>query len=423
VYPFLAYESVGNKLAADANVATLWDVSVKILLLHNYYQQPGGEDVVVRQEKALLEAHGHTVDLMTADNSSINGITSQAVAALSSIYSRRARRQVAERIADSRPDIVHVHNFFPQLSPSVYYACANAKVPVIQTLHNFRLICPNALLFREGKPCEDCVGRTIPWSGIRNACYRDSHVGTAVLATMLTTHRLWGTWQVVNAYIALSEFARRKLIAGGVPSSHLFVKPNCLVPDPGMRTRSGDYALFVGRLSPEKGINTLLAAWDHLPARRLKIVGDGPLRDVVEQANIPNVEFIGPQSSEAAMGLIGSAAFLVIPSECYENFPRVIVEAFAKGVPVLGSRMGSMEELIDDGRTGVLFWPGDAHDLANKAEWLFTHPEKQHCMSDEARREFETKYTAEQNYKQLMQIYGSATSVSKGRVAYATAAS
>jgi glycosyltransferase involved in cell wall biosynthesis len=396
---------------------------MKILLLHNYYQQPGGEDIVVQQEKALLEAHGHNVDLLTADNSCINGIKSQAAVALSSIYSRRSRVQVKERIADSKPDIVHVHNFFPQLSPSVYYACAKAKVPVVQTLHNFRLICPNALLFREGKPCEDCVGRLIPWPGIMNACYRDSHVGTAVLATMLTTHQLWRTWRLVDAYIALSEFARQKLIAGGVPSSHLFVKPNCLVPDPGTRVRSDDYALFVGRLSPEKGINTLLAAWAHLPARRLKIVGDGPLRDAVAQTNIPNMEFMGPQSSEAVMSLIGAAAFLVVPSECYENFPRVIVEAFAKGVPVLGSRIGSMEELIDDGRTGVLFRAGDVHDLANKAEWLFTHPDELQRMSNQARREFESKYTAEQNYKQLMQIYCSAASVSKDRVAYATAAS
>jgi glycosyltransferase involved in cell wall biosynthesis len=395
---------------------------MKILLLHNYYQQPGGEDAVVQQEKALLEAHGHNVDLLTADNSRIIGIKSQVGVALSSIYSRRSRVQVEERITDSKPDIVHVHNFFPRLSPSVYYACTKAKIPVIQTLHNFRLICPNALLFRDGTPCEDCVGRLIPWPGIKNACYRDSHVGTAVLATMLTTHRLWGTWQVVDAYIALSEFARRKLIAGGVPSSHLFVKPNCLMPDPGMCARSGDYALFVGRLSPEKGIKTLLAAWAHLPARRLKIAGDGPLRDVVEQTDIPNLEFIGPQSSEAVMSLIGAAAFLVVPSECYENFPRVIVEAFAKGVPVLGSRLGSIEELIDDGRTGVLFRPGDVPDLANKAEWLFTHSDEIRLMSVEARREFESKYTAEQNYRQLMQIYCSAASVSKGRAAYATAA-
>ena len=251
------------------------------------------------------------------------------------------------------------------------------------------------------------------------ACYRDSHVGTAVLATMLITHRLWRTWRLVDAYIVLSEFARRKLIAGGVPSSHLFVKPNCLTPDPGMRVGFGEYALFVGRLSPEKGIKTLLAAWARVPAGKLKIVGEGALRKAVEQTNIPNVEFLGPQSSETVMSLIEAAAFLVLPSECYENFPRVIVEAFAKGVPVLGSRIGSMEELIEDGQTGVLFRTGDVDDLANKADWLFTHPDQLQRMSDGARREFEAKYTDEQNYQQLMQIYCSATSVSKGRVAYA----
>jgi glycosyltransferase involved in cell wall biosynthesis len=239
---------------------------------------------------------------------------------------------------------------------------------------------------------------------------------------MLTTHRLWGTWQLVDAYIVLSEFARRKLTDGGVPSSHLFVKPNCLTPDPGMRAGSGDYGLFVGRLSPEKGIKTLLAAWAQLPARRLKIVGDGPLRDAVKQTNIPNVEFVGSQSNEAVMALIEAAAFLVFPSECYENFPRVIVEAFAKGVPVLGSRIGSTEELVDDFRTGVLFRSADPSDLANKAEWLFTHPDELQRMSVAARREFEAKYTAEQNYRQLIQIYLSASSVSKSRVATATAA-
>jgi glycosyltransferase involved in cell wall biosynthesis len=230
---------------------------------------------------------------------------------------------------------------------------------------------------------------------------------------MFTAHRLWGTWRKrVDAYIALSDFAQNKLVAGGVPASRLFVKPNCLLPDPGVRRESADFALFVGRLSPEKGIKTLLAAWSRLQGRNLKIVGDGPLRNAVETTEHANIEFVGRRSSEAVLELIGAAAFLILPSECYENFPRVIVEAFAKGVPVLGSRLGSLEELIDDGRTGLLFRPGDAEDLSIKAEWLFTHPHEVKGMSEAARKEFELKYTADRNYDRLIEIYHSAMEVS-----------
>jgi glycosyltransferase involved in cell wall biosynthesis len=391
---------------------------MKILILHNYYQQPGGEDLVVQQEQALLEAKGHTVALLAANNRSITGIMKRAAIALGTVYSPYSRVKVEKEIGSFEPDLVHVHNFFPQLSPSVYYACRTAKLPVVQTLHNFRLICLNALLFRDGKPCELCVGRSVAWPGITHACYRESYSGSAVLGAMLATHRVWGTWRMaVDAYVTLSNFARRKLVAGGVPSSRLFVKPNCLMPDPGVRKASGNFALFVGRLSPEKGIKTLLAAWRHFRGRELKVVGDGPLRDAVEESDDPNVEFLGRQSAEVVLELMGAAAFLIFPSECYENFPRVIVEAFAKGVPVLGSRLGSAEELIEDGRTGVLFNPGDAQDLASKAEWLFAHPDELTRMSGAARMEFERKYTADRNYEQLMKIYRSAMEVSSQRFA------
>jgi len=390
---------------------------LKILLLHNFYREPGGEDGVVMQEKALLEARGHSVDLFSVSNNSFSGLLNTVSVACGTVYSRKSRRLVQQKIASFRPDVVHVHNFFPQLSPSVYYACQASHVPVIQTLHNFRLICPNALLFREGKPCEDCVGRSFAWPGVMHACYRGSRAGTTVLASMLTAHRLWGTWRKrVDAYIALSDFAQNKLIAGGVPASRLFVKPNCLLPDPGVRRESADFALFVGRLSPEKGIKTLLAAWSRLQGRNLKIVGDGPLRNAVEKEHA-NIEFVGRRSSEAVLELIGAAAFLILPSECYENFPRVIVEAFAKGVPVLGSRLGSPEELIADGRTGLLFRPGDAEDLSIKAEWLFTHPHELKGMSQAARKEFEFKYTADRNYERLIEIYHSAMEVSHQRSA------
>jgi glycosyltransferase involved in cell wall biosynthesis len=386
---------------------------VRVLLLHNHYRHAGGEDAVVEQEMKLLASKGHELRLVAVDNTAIVGIVAQAKVALGTVYSHRSRVRVREEIASFAPDLVHVHNFFPQLSPSVYYACREAQVPVVQTLHNFRLICSNGLLFREGQPCESCVGKTLPWPGIVHACYRNSHAGSAVVASMLGAHRLWGTWnRAVDAYVTLSRFARQKLLAGGIPADRLFVKPNFVMPDPGSSRSPKGYALFVGRLSPEKGVETLLSAWRRLRGgRKLKVVGDGPLRRVVQEAQNPHIEYVGRQSSDTVLALMGAASFLVFPSECYENFPRVIVEAFAKGLPVLASRIGAAEEVIDDRRTGLLFRSGDPEALADGAEWLFSHPDALEPMSYAARTEFEGKYTAERNYDQLMAIYRSALQI------------
>jgi len=384
---------------------------VNILVLHNSYQEKGGEDLVVEQETTLLRNKGHRVDVLSYDNRSIDCFKRRVLTACQTIYSRHSRVQVSEAIGRNRPAIVHVHNFFPQWSPSVYSACFDAKVPVVQTLHNFRLVCPNALLFRDGAPCERCLGRFVAFPGIVNACYRESHLGSAVVAAMLTSHRIAGTWtRRVNAYIALSEFAKHKLAAGGVPKERLFVKANSLSADPGMGRHQDRFGLFVGRLAPEKGIRTLLSAWSNLDDRKLVIVGDGPLRSLVREAALANnnIEYVAAQSNQRVLDLIGAAAFLVFPSECYENFPRVIVEAFAKGTPVLGSRLGSVEELIDHGRTGLLFNVGDASDLATKAHRLFTVSRELETMSAAARQEFESKYTGDRNYEQLMAIYGAA---------------
>lgn len=366
------------------------------------------------QEKALLEARGHNVELFSLSNSSFSGVRGTASIALGTVYSKKSRASVEQKIASFVPDVVHVHNFFPQLSPSVYYACVGAQLPVVQTLHNFRLICPNALLFREGKPCESCIGTSFSWPGVANACYRNSRLGTALVAAMLGAHRISNTWtRAVHAFISLSNFARGKFIAGGLPESRLFVKPNFVMPDPRVGSRSGGYAIFIGRLSSEKGIETLLSAWLRLSGRKLKIVGDGPLRSMVEKADCRDMEFLGRQPLHQVLELLGAAEFLIFPSECYENFPRVVVEAFAKGVPVLGSDRGSIRELIENEHNGILFRPGDNEDLSRKAEWLFAQPEKVQKLSTAARLTFETKYTAERNYEQLMKIYHSAIETSR----------
>ncbi len=366
------------------------------------------------QEKALLEARGHEVELFSVNNSDFSGVLRTASVACGTIYSIKSRASVEREVARFIPDVVHVHNFFPQLSPAVLYACRAFRVPVVQTLHNFRLLCPNALLYRKGKPCESCVGRSFAWPGVLHACYRDSHVGTAVVAAMLGVHRLSNTWTgAVHAFIALSEFARSRFIAGGIPESRLFIKPNFVMPDPSVGSRSGGYAIFIGRLSAEKGIETLLSAWAQLPGRKLKIVGDGPMRAAVEKTACRDIEFLGRRPVSEVLELLGAAEFLAFPSQCYENFPRVIVEALAKGVPVLGSDLGSIREVVEDGHTGILFSPGNKDDLARKAGWLFERCDATQRMSAAARLRFEATYTADHNYQQLMKVYDSAIASSQ----------
>jgi glycosyltransferase involved in cell wall biosynthesis len=385
---------------------------MRVLLLHNYYQQSGGEDVVVEQEKLLLESNGHDVQLLTADNHSISSLAARARVAMETTYSLTSRRSVGDMIRSFRPNLVHVHNFFPLFSPSVYDACRAAGVPVVQTLHNFRLICAGAVLFRGGRVCEACVGKTIAWPGILYGCYRNSRTGTASLTAMVSLHKAWGTWnKKVDAYIALTKFGRDKLIAGGVPSERLWVKPNFVFDAPAQGSHDGGFGLFVGRLSAEKGISNLISAWSRLaPARRIKIAGDGPLLPKLRTAAAvnPNIEILGKQSREAVRALMKQATFLLFPSRCYETFGMVIVEAYAAGLPVLASRLGSMAELVRDGETGMLFDPDDPAEIARCAEQMFSSQSTVKKMSAAAREEYYDKYTSEENYKQLMHIYRSA---------------
>jgi glycosyltransferase involved in cell wall biosynthesis len=383
-----------------------------ILLIHNHYKKSGGEDVVVESERKLLEEHGHTVDLLEADNAEIAGFTGKMKTAVGTVYSPAAKARVAARIAAFRPDVVHVHNFFPLFSPSIYYACRDAGVPVVQTLHNYRLICPNAQLLRDGRVCEDCVGKSVPWPSVLHACYRSSRAGSAAVAAMIAVHRRMGTWKnAVDAFIATTDFSRNKLIQGGLPAERIAVKPN-FAPDPGSAGDvHGGFALFVGRLSPEKGIATLFLSWDRLGgAIPLKVIGDGPLREEVVRRSTGGIEYLGAQRREKVQAMMREAAFLVFPSIWYEGLPMVIVEAFSVGLPVITSNLGSMASLVEHGRTGLHFRSGDAEDLAAKIEWPLAHPAEMARMRGEARAEYLAKYTPQRNYEMLMEIYERVTS-------------
>jgi glycosyltransferase involved in cell wall biosynthesis len=386
---------------------------MKILLVHNAYQQSGGEDAVYRNEATLLRDAGHEVVEYTRHNDELYSVgwLGAALAGVNTVWSSTSHRALENLLVGEKPDVAHFHNTFPLISPSAYYACASAGVPVVQTLHNYRLLCPAATFFRDGHVCQSCSGRSVPWPGILHACYRDRRAATAAVSCMLTLHGALHTWKKkVNVYITLSEFARQKFIQGGLPEECIVVKPNFVAPDPGLKQGLGEYALYVGRLSEEKGLRVLLDAWERLcQPIPLKIAGDGPLREelcrVTGQKGLHSIEFLGRLSPGEVTPLMHGARFLVLPSICFENFPLAIAEAFACGLPVIASRLGALAEIVADGSTGLHFSPGDAGELAAKVQWAWAHAENLEPMGRAARREFQERYQASSNYKRLMQIY------------------
>lgn len=379
---------------------------MKVLVVHNSYQQPGGEDQVFESEVALLALHGHKVLRYTAHNDAVRR-RNKLTLALGTIWSPTTYREIRAVLQRERPQIVHVHNTLPLLSPAVYYAAAAADVPVVQTLHNYRLVCPKAVLLRDGRVCEDCLRWRLPWPGVLHACYRGSRGATSAVAMMLGVHWLLGTWTTrVSRYIALTHFMRRKLIEGGYPADRIVVKPNFVAPDPGRGDHDGGYALFVGRLASEKGLHTLLQAWTHIRDRLpLKIAGAGPLESLAGVSR-PGIEWLGRVRQEEVLSLMKRAAVLIVPSEWYEGFPTAIAQAFATGLPVVASRLGALAEIIDDGRNGLLFSPGNGMDLAATIERGLSHPEGFESMGRRAREEYDTRYSAEPNYRMLHEIYG-----------------
>ena len=386
---------------------------MRILMLHNRYLFPGGEEQATTADVALLRKCGHEVELLEQDNREIERIGKMRTG-LRTVWSGESYRQIRKKLEAERFDIVHVQNFFPLWSPSVYYAAAHAGVPVVQTLHNYRLMCVNSLFYRDNHVCTDCLGRVFPWPGIVHACYRDSRVGSATVASMIGIHRLLKTWKTkVQRYIAVSEFAREKYIAGGLSPEKLVVRPNFLDPAPLPGGGGGGYALYVGRLSPEKGIATMLRAWqsadDPLP---LKVVGDGPMaQEVIAAAQAGSaIEYLGFLGSDEVLKLMRSAEFLVFPSECYETMGRTIIEAFAVGTPVLTSALGERAVLVVRGETGLHFPAGDFVALRRQIEWCSQNLQQVRSMRKAARVVFERKFTGAKSVELLLEIYGSARS-------------
>ena len=391
---------------------------MRVLAAHNRYQFGGGEDAVFRDETELLRMHGHTVRLFEEGNDAIQGVRGKLIAAASIFYSTGARRRMREAIEEFAPDVLHVHNWFPMLSPSIVMEAGAMGIPVVQTLHNYRMLCANAMLYRDGRICTDCVGKSPIFKSILHGCYRGSRAGSAIVSAAYDLHRLARTWDNVDLFIAVSEFQRELLVRGGLPAEKIVVKPNfCSFSSPVNDTEREDHALYVGRLSVEKGIVTLLEAWSSgkIPIR-LKIVGDGPLASEVRRFVGRNgaVEYLGQQPPEMVYREMARARFLVFPSEWYETFGRTVVEAFSQGTPVLAADLGCMRGLVEDGVTGYRFEPGNAESLAAGA-LRFPSGEAYRQMEANCRDLFEKKYTAERNYAYLTEIYRRAIELGRWR--------
>ena len=362
---------------------------MRILLAHNFYQQPGGEDEVFRSEYDLLRSYGHAVTRFTLHNDGVDAMGRLALLG-ATVWNPKAAAALREQIRVERPDVVHFHNTFPLMSPAAYAAARAEGAAVVQTLHNFRLVCPGALLMRDGKACEECLHKAVPLPAIKHKCYRGNRAATAAVATMLTVHRAAGTYRsAVDVYLAPSRFAAGKLVEGGLPADKIVVKPNFVHPEPPAGPGGGGYAAFVGRLSPEKGVEVLLAAWERVGSRLpLTIVGDGPMAPLVKAAAArnPAVRWAGRKKIDEVYELLGRADLAICPSTCYETFGRVAAEAFATGTPVVASGHGAFADIVDPGRTGSLFRPGDAGDLAAQVLRLVDDPAALVRMRGEARR-------------------------------------
>ncbi len=380
---------------------------MRILLVYNDYKQRGGEAVAFENERDLLLQKGHAVQTYTRSNDETDGMNPLTVAARM-IWSQEDYREIRKAIRDHRADIVHVHNFFLMISPAVYHAAAAEKVPVVQTMHNYRLLCPSATFFRDGEVCEDCLKHPLPWPGVRHGCYRDDRKISAAVAGMITTHRVLGTWNnYVTRYIALTEFTRAKYIEGGLPAERIVIKPNFLSEDPGYHYDPKDYALFVGRLSHEKGVETLVDAWKHNdPGFPLKIAGDGPMMDALRaKAEGTSIKFLGAQPREQVFELLKNAKMLLFPSIWYECLPYTLLEAFAIGTPVIVSKIGSIESMVRPGETGLHAEPGSGTSWASAVREAASDPDKLLRISKASRANFEQNYATDANYARMIEIY------------------
>lgn len=387
---------------------------MKVLLIHNFYgsEAPSGENHVFEAEKALLEQHGHTVAIFTRHSDDIRrqGLRGALRGAASVPWNPFAASALRKKVEDFKPDVVHAHNTFPLVSPSIFHTVGHQAANVL-TLHNYRLLCAAGIPMRKGKVCTQCIDQRSVFPALRYGCYRNSRIATLPLAANVALHRRIGTWQhEVDAFVALSEFQKQRMAEGGLPEGKIHVKPNFYAGNPDvvpLVQRSG-HVVFVGRLGEEKGVRTLIEAWQRwgTAAPELRLIGDGPLRETLQQqaAGLP-ITFLGQVASEVAQAQIADARLLILPSECFEGFPMVVREAFAFGTPVAVSNLGPLPSIVQHGANGVVFEPSQPSSLFREIEALWAKPLMLQQLSDGARKSFEMLYNEDANYQLLMDIY------------------
>ena len=385
---------------------------MKVLLVHSAYQQFGGEDSVVRAETELLKSHGDDVRLYGRHNDEIkqfNGVQ-KALFLPQTIYSWKTSSELDSVVREYKPDVAFIHNVYPLISPAAYHTLHGLGVPTVQVLHNFRPFCPNGFYYTQGQVCEACRDGNY-LNAVRKRCYKDSVTFSALYGLTLGLNRMAGMFDKISGFICLTEFFRIKMREAGVPEKKLFVRPNFVAAPAldGEEKTENSYALFIGRLSPEKGIWTLIQAFEKLPQVQLKIVGTGPmeqeLRDYIREKGISNIELLGFKAGEEKWQVLRNSFCLVLPSEWYENFPITALEGFMAAKPVVASRMGGLPYIVEEGKSGLLFEAGKSAELAQRIQHLADHPEEATQMGRCGRSLVESKYGPEQGYSNLMKIF------------------
>lgn len=381
----------------------------RVLQVHTRYRYPGGEDRVVAAERLLLEQAGIDVQQIIFDNADLD--ESQSIAgdvriAISAIWSRSAERRVRAALAAQCTQVMHVHNTYAAASPSIYRAASAHGAPVVQTLHNYRIVCPAATAFRDGHACTDCVGRAIPWPAVLHSCVRGSRSQSAVAATTLAVHRGLGTFdRKIDCYIALTRFQRELMIRGGLPDKRICVIPNFLEPDPGTGDGRRSGVFYAGRLSEEKGVGPLIDAAAVEPSA-IRVAGTGPMSEAIERSAAAGyIEYLGAIEPARVPEELKATLALIVPSLCFEGFPMAVVEAYATGTPVIASRIGSLAELVEDGVTGMLVTPGAVSELAGRIRWAIDHPTEMGEMGVAARQRYETHFRGSAHLNVLLDTY------------------
>jgi glycosyltransferase involved in cell wall biosynthesis len=395
-----------------------------ILLCHNRYRIRAGEDHVVDAEAAALRARGHRVVIYTRDNAEIEqlSILRRLAAVLAAFHNPRTARDIRRIVASEHPDVAHVHNVLPLISPGIYRVLQRCGIPVVQTIHNFRFVCINGLLFRDGHICHDCLeGRR--WRCVCAGCYRHSRLQSLWYALILGWHRCRGTFtRCIDLLIALNGFTRDVLVRAGFDPARIMVKPNAATVDaldaPSPDTPAA-HAVFVGRLSPEKGVLTLVRAALRVPNLPLRIVGDGPLadeiQDILRAADARHITLLGFLPPDAVARELAAALVTVFPSECYENCPMIVVNALYLGTPVVAARTGGIPDFVPDGRAGWLFTPGDETALAERLLWIAAHPGEVRALRPQVRAWGRDAFAPDKNCAALEAAYTTAIATGAAR--------